>query len=172
MIREAVQYLARTLVRRRDIIARTWLNGVNPIVDVALDARDRSASRTPRLPPASPRTAPTRLPGPASTTNPEQRAGLGRETDASRAVPRLGHCSRSPIHRGDDLERAARLSILGAAGPSLFPPRGRRVEDRRTRSNDRLRQPGVNFGVSVGADTLQHLPLASSLGSARFEVTL
>ena len=35
---QAVQYLVRTLVRRRDIIARTWLNGVNPIVDVSLDS--------------------------------------------------------------------------------------------------------------------------------------
>ena len=34
---QAVDYLTRTLVRRRDIIARTWLNGVNPIVDVSLD---------------------------------------------------------------------------------------------------------------------------------------
>jgi hypothetical protein len=34
---QAVEYLTRTLVRRRDIIARTWLNGVNPIVDVSLD---------------------------------------------------------------------------------------------------------------------------------------
>ena len=35
---QAVEYLARTLVRRRDIIARTWLTGVNPIVDVSLDS--------------------------------------------------------------------------------------------------------------------------------------
>jgi hypothetical protein len=34
----AVEYLTRTLIQRRDIIARTWLNGVNPIVDVSLDA--------------------------------------------------------------------------------------------------------------------------------------
>jgi len=32
----AVEYLAATLIRRRDIIARQWLNGVNPIVDVSL----------------------------------------------------------------------------------------------------------------------------------------
>jgi hypothetical protein len=32
----AVEYLVRTLIRRRDIIARQWLNGVNPIVDVSL----------------------------------------------------------------------------------------------------------------------------------------
>jgi hypothetical protein len=36
---QAVDYLTRTLVRRRDIIAGTWLNGVNPIVDVSLDAK-------------------------------------------------------------------------------------------------------------------------------------
>ena len=35
---QAVDYLTRTLVRRRDLIARTWLNDVNPIVDVSLDA--------------------------------------------------------------------------------------------------------------------------------------
>jgi hypothetical protein len=35
---QAVEYLTRTLARRRDIIARTWLTGVNPIVDVSLDA--------------------------------------------------------------------------------------------------------------------------------------
>ncbi len=35
---QAVDYFTRTLVRRRDIIARTWLNGVNPIADVSLDA--------------------------------------------------------------------------------------------------------------------------------------
>jgi hypothetical protein len=35
---EAVEYLTRTLIRRRDIIVRTWLNAVNPIVDVSLDA--------------------------------------------------------------------------------------------------------------------------------------
>jgi hypothetical protein len=34
---EAVNYLTSTLIRRRDIIARTWLNGVNPIVGVALE---------------------------------------------------------------------------------------------------------------------------------------
>ena len=33
---EAVQYLVNTLIRRRDIVARRWLNGVNPIVDVSL----------------------------------------------------------------------------------------------------------------------------------------
>lgn len=33
---EAVGYLARTLIRRHDIIARVWLNGVNPIVDASL----------------------------------------------------------------------------------------------------------------------------------------
>jgi hypothetical protein len=32
----AVEYLASTLIRRRDIVARHWLNGVNPIVDVSL----------------------------------------------------------------------------------------------------------------------------------------
>lgn len=36
---QAVDYLARTLARRRDIIARTWLNGVNPIVNPSLDAK-------------------------------------------------------------------------------------------------------------------------------------
>ena len=35
---QAVEYLTRTLARCRDIIGRTWLNGVNPIVDVSLDA--------------------------------------------------------------------------------------------------------------------------------------
>jgi hypothetical protein len=34
--REAVDYLVRTLARRRDIITRQWLNGVNPVVDVSL----------------------------------------------------------------------------------------------------------------------------------------
>jgi hypothetical protein len=34
---EAVQYLVDTLIRRRDIVARRWLNGVNPIADVNLD---------------------------------------------------------------------------------------------------------------------------------------
>jgi len=32
----AAAYLARTLIERRDKIARVWLNGVNPIVDVTL----------------------------------------------------------------------------------------------------------------------------------------
>ena len=32
----AVEYLTSTLIRRRDIVARQWLNGVNPIVDVSL----------------------------------------------------------------------------------------------------------------------------------------
>jgi hypothetical protein len=32
----AVEYLTRTLIRRRDIVARQWLNGVNPITDVLL----------------------------------------------------------------------------------------------------------------------------------------
>jgi hypothetical protein len=36
---EAAAYLARTLIRRRDIIAQVWLNAVNPIVDASLDAR-------------------------------------------------------------------------------------------------------------------------------------
>jgi hypothetical protein len=35
---EAVNYLTSTLIRRRDLIARTWLNGVNPVVDVSLAA--------------------------------------------------------------------------------------------------------------------------------------
>ena len=34
---EAVDYLAQTLSRRRDLIARTWLTGVNPIAEVSLD---------------------------------------------------------------------------------------------------------------------------------------
>ena len=34
---EAVQYLARTLSRRRDLIARKWLTGVNPIAEASLD---------------------------------------------------------------------------------------------------------------------------------------
>lgn len=33
---QAVEYLAATLIRRRDIAARQWLNGVNPIVNVSL----------------------------------------------------------------------------------------------------------------------------------------
>jgi hypothetical protein len=33
---QAVDYLASTLIRRRDIVARHWLNGVNPIVDLSL----------------------------------------------------------------------------------------------------------------------------------------
>jgi hypothetical protein len=33
---QAVDYLAATLIRRRDIVARHWLNGVNPIVDLSL----------------------------------------------------------------------------------------------------------------------------------------
>ena len=33
---DAAAYLARTLSRRRDLIARAWLNGVNPIVDPQL----------------------------------------------------------------------------------------------------------------------------------------
>jgi len=35
---EAVGYLARTLIRRRDHIARVWLNGVNPVVEPLLSA--------------------------------------------------------------------------------------------------------------------------------------
>jgi hypothetical protein len=35
---DAVQYLTTTLIRRRDIVARTWLNRVNPIVDVSLSS--------------------------------------------------------------------------------------------------------------------------------------
>jgi hypothetical protein len=35
---QAVEYLTNTLVWRRDMIARAWLNRVNPIVDVSLDA--------------------------------------------------------------------------------------------------------------------------------------
>jgi hypothetical protein len=38
---KAVDDLTRTLIRRRDIIARDWLNGVNPIVDVVLDQSGR-----------------------------------------------------------------------------------------------------------------------------------
>jgi hypothetical protein len=34
---QAVEYLVNTLARRRDIVTRHWLNGVNPIVDVTLD---------------------------------------------------------------------------------------------------------------------------------------
>jgi hypothetical protein len=34
--RRAAEYLTGTLIERRDRIARVWLNGVNPIVDVAL----------------------------------------------------------------------------------------------------------------------------------------
>ena len=33
---QAVEYIAATLIRRRDIVARQWMNGVNPIVDVSL----------------------------------------------------------------------------------------------------------------------------------------
>jgi hypothetical protein len=33
---EAVNYIARTLIERRDKIARVWLNGVNPIADAVL----------------------------------------------------------------------------------------------------------------------------------------
>ena len=32
----AAEYLTRTLIDRRDAVARVWLNGVNPIVDIAL----------------------------------------------------------------------------------------------------------------------------------------
>jgi hypothetical protein len=35
---DAVQYLVRTLIRRRDIVARTWLTRVNPIVAPSLSA--------------------------------------------------------------------------------------------------------------------------------------
>ena len=35
---DAVQYLVRTLIHRRDIVARTWLNRVNPIVAPFLSA--------------------------------------------------------------------------------------------------------------------------------------
>jgi hypothetical protein len=38
---QAVDYLTRTLIRRRDIIARTWLNGVNPIGDLSLGPTGR-----------------------------------------------------------------------------------------------------------------------------------
>jgi hypothetical protein len=34
----AVDYLTETLIRRRDIVARVWLNRVNPIVDVRLSS--------------------------------------------------------------------------------------------------------------------------------------
>lgn len=34
---KATDYMTQTLIRRRDIIARAWLNGVNPVVDVSLD---------------------------------------------------------------------------------------------------------------------------------------
>jgi hypothetical protein len=33
---QAVEYLTTILIRRRDIVARSWLNGVNPIVDLSL----------------------------------------------------------------------------------------------------------------------------------------
>jgi hypothetical protein len=38
---QAVQYLVRTLIHRRDIIARTWLTQINPIVNPALSASGR-----------------------------------------------------------------------------------------------------------------------------------
>jgi hypothetical protein len=34
----ATEYLTRTLIERRDAVARVWLNGVNPLVDFALAA--------------------------------------------------------------------------------------------------------------------------------------
>ena len=33
---KAAEYLTQTLIERRDTVARVWLNGVNPIVDVTL----------------------------------------------------------------------------------------------------------------------------------------
>ena len=37
----ATDHMTRAIIARRDIIARTWLNGVNPIADVELSADGR-----------------------------------------------------------------------------------------------------------------------------------
>ena len=34
----ATEYMSATLIKRRDKVLATWLNQVNPVVDVALDA--------------------------------------------------------------------------------------------------------------------------------------
>ena len=144
-IRRRCSISRETLIRRRDIIARTWLNGVNPIVDVSLDStgslRFTNAAVAAGVAAHGTYTiAWARFDNESGSSSP---VSVEKQTQPRGTAPRVVALERR-FHRGDDLERAGGSSSLGVAGPSLLPPRGRRVEDGGTRTNDRLRPPGVN----------------------------
>jgi hypothetical protein len=141
---QAVDYLTRTLIRRRDIIARTWLNGVNPIVDVSLDATGTLSFRECRGRRRRRRARHLHhCLGPFRQRVRQQREGVGREAHrTARGRTRVVDRERR-IHRGYDLERGSGPSRMGVAGAGLLSPRQPGLEDRRPHTHDHLRQRAV-----------------------------
>ena len=93
------------LIRRRDIIARTWLNGVNPIVDVSLDPSGALNFTNAAVAARVATHGRTRLRGRDSTMIQARANGSRSRTDgaARRRTARSGR--RRGLHRSDDLER-------------------------------------------------------------------
>ena len=141
---QAVDYLTRTLVRRRDIIARTWLNGVNPIVDVSLDATG-TLSFTNAAVAAGVAAHGTYTIAWARFDNESgssARVSVEKHTRTARGRTRVVDRERR-IHRGHDLERGGGPSRMGVASAGLLSPRRPGLEDRRPHTHDHLRQPAV-----------------------------
>ena len=141
---QAVDYLTRTLIRRRDIIARTWLNGVNPIVDVSLDATG-TLSFTNAAVAAGVAAHGTYTIAWARFDNESgssAKVSVEKHTRTARGRTRVVDRERR-IHRGHDLERGGGPSRMGVAGAGLLSPRRPGLEDRRPHTHDHLRQPAV-----------------------------
>jgi hypothetical protein len=93
---QTVEYLTNALVRRRDLIARAWLNGVNPIVDVSLTAT-----------------------GTLSFTNAAVSAGVAEHATYTIAWARFdnesGHSARASVEKQTQPRGAAPASLIASA---------------------------------------------------------
>ena len=132
---EAVQYLARTLMRRRDLIARAWLNSVNPIVDVSLAP---SGALTFSNAAVAARVA---TPGvyTIAWSRFDNNSGTSERISVEERTEPRGTAPPALLADADYIEatiwsRAARLPWLGAASARLFQARGCGLADRRARS--------------------------------------
>ena len=168
----AADYITRTLIARRDKVLRTWLTGVNPIVEPQLSAAGVLTFENAAVS-AGVATAPTgyvltwsrsTMPPDAAVGPSEEQRVTGPRADAPPADP-----EGQRLRFGDHSDNPSRLSRLERPRGRLFQARGRRVAARRpvTEINTVQTQPrpAILYGPVVAADTQ---PMTSSSAPGAF----
>ena len=133
----AADYILSVLIKRRDKVVKTWLNGTNPVVNFRLAndgtlTFDNAAVNAKASTPGTGYTVSwSRF---DNATDTHQPVGDGGHRCQSPTAKAPAGSRKQPIRRGHRQKPPPRSGGLGATRPRLLPARGRRLENGRART--------------------------------------